>query len=463
MMQAEESVAAADGPARVAGQWLANAHAMDLPPEVVAAARTCLIDWFACTVAGMQDPLLDILQRLLKAWSPTGSAPLLSGGYAAPPFAAMFHSTAAHATDFDDTHIWTDAHFSGPTWAALLAHVKEGQDLDEQLLLRAFVAGFEVGARLGGRRLGHALLHRGFQATGLLGRLSAAAACSVLRGLDARHAAVALTIAGCQTSGLSTTVGTMLKPFQGGKTAFDAVISVDLASEGLTADPALLDHGGGPERSAGIGGLARALVQDGFAELTSPDFSSGWEILRNSIKAYPCLYSLNPVADAACRLSGQLKNKNIGAIKVYVGPSVPKVARYSRPTSSHEGRFSIEYCAVLGLLGRSYCDADFAPDVMSSVEVQRLIERVEVVPTEGRKMFNARIDVTLSTGETLVSDVPFVKGHPQNPLTSQELEAKFRMLVEPTLKSATGDLLQALNDFPMAGSISRAIALARGA
>ena len=55
--------AADDGPAMVAAAWLARAQDMDLPPEVVAAARTCLIDWFACTLAGTRDALRSRLQR----------------------------------------------------------------------------------------------------------------------------------------------------------------------------------------------------------------------------------------------------------------------------------------------------------------------------------------------------------------------------------------------------------------
>ncbi len=460
--QTATPVDAANGPAMVAAAWLSRAHDMDVPPEVVVSARTCLIDWFACTLAGTRDPLIDILRRRLREWAPTGSAPLLVGGQTTPPFAAMLHSAAAHAVDFDDTHIWTDAHFGGPTWSAVFSQLKQDGKADDQKMMRAFVAGFEVGARIGGRRMGHALLHRGFQATGMLGRLSAAAACSVMKNLDAGRSAVALTAAGCQTSGLSTTVGTMMKPFQGGKTAFDAVIAADLAAEeAFTADPSLFEIGGGPERVHGIGGLARAFVQDGFAEFAAPDYSSGWEILRNSIKPYPCLYSLNPVADAALELAPQISGRPVSRIRIFVGPSVPKVARYSRPATSHEGRFSVEYIAALGLLGSNYRDGDFEPEVMGSAPVQQLLSVSEVVPTEGRKMFNAAIEVTLASDEVLNADVPFVRGHPNNQITETELRSKFTMLVEPVIGARTSELFVVLSQFPRKGSIQRGFALCR--
>ncbi len=460
MTSSHRAVSQQDGPAWTAARWLAEVQGLELPAAVVDAARTCLMDWFACTLGGINDRLVSILQRRLKVWSPSGSAPLLTGGYSAPAFAALLHATAAHTTDFDDTHIWTDAHFSGPTWAAVLAQLGDKPEVSDAYLCQAFVAGFETGAKLGGRRLGHAMVHRGFQATAMLGRLSGAAACSVMAGLDAQHIAMALSIAGCQTAGLSISAGTMMKPFNGGKTAFDAVIAAELAAEGFVADPALFEKGGGEIGSQRIGGLARAFVQDGYAEFADPDFAAGWEILRNSTKAYPCLHGIGPVIDAARELSAQIAGRKIVKVRAYVGPSVPKIARYDRPATAHEGRFSIQYCAALGLLDRPFTERNFAPDVMHSPEVGQLVRRVEVVPTEGRKMYNAAVDVTLDSGEVLLADVPLGRGHPGRPLTTQELHTKFCMLVEPVLGSRTVELLHLLQEFPRNGTIRRAFAIA---
>ncbi len=452
-----------DGPAWAAASWLGAAHELALPAEVVDAARTCLIDWFACTLGGLHDPLVAMLQRRLAVWSPSGSALLLTGGNSAPAFAALLHSASAHTTDFDDTHIWTDAHFSGPTWAAVLSQINGASDMSDERLCKAFVAGFETGTKLGGRRLGHAMVHRGFQATAMLGRLSAAAACSVMAGLDAQRTAMALTIAGCQTAGLSIAAGSMMKPFQGGKTAFDGVIASELAAEGFTADPSLFEKGGGAIGSQRIGGLARAFVQDGFAEFAHPDFAAGWEILRNSSKAYPCLHGIGPVIDAARDLSAKIAGRRIVKVRAYVGPSLPKIARYDRPKTSHEGRFSIQYCAALGLLDRPFTADNFEPEVMHSDEMQHLMQQIEVVTVEGRKMYNAAVDATLESGEVVLADVPLGRGHPGRPLSASELEDKFSMLVEPVLGANTRQLIGILRDFPGNRTIQRAFECVRQA
>lgn len=445
-----------DGPAWAAARWIAEGRGRELPSEVIDAARVCLIDWFACTLGGTREPVVSLIQRRINAWSPTGIAPLLTGGFSAPAFAALLHSTAAHTTDFDDTHIWTDAHFSGPTWSAVFSQLGRHDGADDDLFCKAFVAGFEAGTKLGGRRLGHAMVHRGFQATALLGRLSAAAACSVITGLDADRIVMALTIAGCQTAGLSTAAGSMMKPFQGGKTACDGVMAAELAADGFAGDPSLFDVGGGTIGSKRIGGLARAFVQDGFAEFAYPEFSAGWEILRNSIKAYPCLHGLGPVIDAARELYPKIAGRKIERVRAYVGPSIPKIARYDRPTTSHEGRFSVQYVATLGLLGRSFAPENFEPEVMRAPQVDDLVRRVEIVPTEGRKMYNAAVDVTLESGEVLLADVPLGRGHPGRPLTDSEMEGKFRMLVEPALGTRTTEVLHILHEFPRPGTVKRA-------
>lgn len=449
------------GPALVAASWLADARVLPLPREVVDAARTCLVDWFACTLGGMNEPVTQIVRRRIASWAPSGSAPLLCGGDSTPCFAAMLHSTAAHTTDFDDTHIWTDAHFSGPTWAAVLSDVADTARVDDELFLRAFVAGFETGTKMGGRRLGHAMVHRGFQATAMLGRLSAAAACAVMKGLDAERIAMALTIAGCQTAGLSIAAGSMMKPYQGGKTAFDGVISADLAADGFTGDPRLFDAGGGSIGAKRIGGLARAFVQDGFAEFAVPDYSAGWEILRNSTKAYPCLHGLGPVVDAARDLHPRIAGRRVEKVRAYVGPSIPKIARYDRPQNSHEGRFSVQYVAALGLLDLPFTPRNFEAEVMFSPLVGDLVRRVEIVTVEGRKMYNAAVDVTLDTGEILLADVPLGRGHPGRPLTEGEMDAKFRMLAEPVLGERTSELLAVLHEFPVDGTLGRAFELVR--
>ena len=44
-----------------------------------------------------------------------------------------------------------------------------------------------------------------------------------------------------------------------------------------------------------------------------------------------------------------------------------------------------------------------------------------------------RLELTLRSGRQLVKEILYAKGHPRNPMTDTEIEAKFRRLAEPVL------------------------------
>lgn len=446
----EPSVQATAGPAVRAGDWLASVAFDGLPSSAVDAVRSSLIDWFACAIAGLDQAVTrTVAQRMLRYAAP-GPAALMMGGSTAAPMAAMIHATAAHALDYDDTHIWTDAHFGGPTWAALLA--SGGLVRDEDLCV-SYAAAVQVAARLAGRRLGHAMVQRGFQATGLLGRLSAAAGCSVLMKLDARRTATALSLAATQTAGLTGTFGTMAKPFQAGRTAFDGVLAADLAADGFAMSPALFDAGGG---------LARALVQDGFAQIADPDLGGEWEVSRISTKPYACLHGIHPSIDAARELHAGIAGRPIRSVRAFVAPGVPKIGHFRVPADPHEARFSVPFCVALGLTGRGTRLVDFGAAAVSNVQLRGLAERVEVVPVEGRRMYDAAIEVVLEDGTVLASDVPMARGHPARPLSAEELEAKFLDCAQGVPSATAGAILDALRTFPADGAAARALAIMNG-
>jgi 2-methylcitrate dehydratase PrpD len=146
---------------------------------------------------------------------------------------------------------------------------------------------------------------------------------------------------------------------------------------------------------------------------------------------------------------------------VFVGPAVPRIARYTHPATPLEAKFSVAYCVALGLLGRSAGIRDFDADVVDSAAVRALLDVIEVVPTEGRKMIDAGIEVTLDGGEVLRTEVPLARGHPGRPLAAGELRDKFMSLAEPVIGSRAGALHALLQAFPGRGVLRAAIGLVR--
>ena len=73
--------------------------------------------------------------------------------------------------------------------------------------------------------------------------------------------------------------------------------------------------------------------------------------------------------------------------------------------------------------------------------LRRLMERIAVVRnaelTQGYPAgIPNRLEVTLRSGEPLVHQVTFPRGHARNPMTDSEVETKFHSLADPVIPAA---------------------------
>ena len=87
-MHMKPSMPATLGPAARAGEWLAAVAFNGLPSSVVAATRSSLIDWFACAIAGLDEPVTRLVSERMLRYAPSGPAALMTGGSTAAPMAA---------------------------------------------------------------------------------------------------------------------------------------------------------------------------------------------------------------------------------------------------------------------------------------------------------------------------------------------------------------------------------------
>jgi len=424
--------------------YVAGTAARPLPPEVLEAARMCLADWIGVCIGAQAEPAAHAVRTVANAWNLQGHATLLLGGQSGAALAALCNGTLAHCLDFDDTYVQANTHTSAPVWAATLA-LGEETGASELEMLHAFVAGFEVSARVG-LGLGEAVTARGFHATGVFGRLGAAAACAALLKLDADVAQHALGAAATQAGGLTGSFGTMAKPFHAGKAAMDGVLSTQLAAAGFQAATQLLEPGGG---------LDSAIIQDHAHAIQPANFGSGWAILDNSFKPYAACHLTHPAIDAA-RGTG-LTPRELDAIR-HVQASVGALAhqvtggRNGAPSTGLEGKFDLRYCVALALHGRSLSAADFAQPLPPDAAVRATAAKVEVARDPEMGYASAAVRVELEGGGTRLCQVPVAKGHPGNPMTWDDMRAKFEDLVDASAGSRTQDIFDALRGFGRGGT-----------
>jgi 2-methylcitrate dehydratase PrpD len=412
-------------------EYIAGASQRPLPPEVTDMARMCLADWLGVAIGARDESAGHIVREVVAGWHSAGAATVLYGGTAAAPFAALANGTLAHCLDFDDTYVRAITHTSAPVWAAVLA-LGEEVGADESAILAAFVAGFEVAARIGDG-LGEPVSARGWHGTGVFGRLGAAAAASVLLRLNAERALNALGAAATQTAGLTASFGTMAKPFHAGKAAMDGVVAAQLAASGFEAATGLFEPGGG---------LDNALVQDHSVAI-SPVDPAGWRILDNSFKPYAACHLTHPAVDAARAMSpGANALAALKSARVEVGALANQITggKSGSPASPLEGKFDLKYCIALGLHGHDLSAADFREPWRPEPKVCATAQQIAVTVSPEMGFASSRLSLEFADGRHEVQHVPVAKGHPGNPMNWRDMEAKFTALTAPCLGQRSGAL-----------------------
>ena len=403
------------------GTFIAGCATRDYPETVLDAGRLCFADWLAVTIGAGGEDAGRIVRELVAKTGAPGRSTVLFGGTASAGSAALANGTLAHCLDFDDTHVGSNTHTSAPVWAATLA-VAEAQDAAEAQMLRAFITGFEISAHLG-FGMGQPLTARGWHATGTFGRIGAAAAAAALLALDRDRAMHALALAATQAGGLTGSFGTMAKPFHAGKAASDGVLAAELASAGLVGAPGVLEPGGG---------LERALVQDSGARIKPAQFET-WQILANSVKPYAACHLVHPAVDAA--RSAGLPVASIRRVRASVSPLAMQMTGHTdaRPATSLAAKFDLRYCVALALHGRPLSARDFLEPWDIDDAVAATAALVEPQPDGQVGYALARLDIESDGGRTSTHEITTAKGHPGNPVTWDDMWAKFHGLVSPRL------------------------------
>lgn len=131
--------------------WSTNLSFSSLPPEVISAATRSFYNWAGCTVGGSAHPATNIARKALARFSGPPTSRLLGSGEDVDAMhAALFNGIASHVHDYDDTHLDTIIHPTGPVASALLAMAESlERPVSGEEFLTALVAGVEAECKVG--------------------------------------------------------------------------------------------------------------------------------------------------------------------------------------------------------------------------------------------------------------------------------------------------------------------------
>ncbi len=426
-----------------ASRWLVDLELADLPAEVVADARLRVLDTLGVALAAVATPIGQSVREAALTLGTGRQARLLgTGEYLPASSAALVNGTLAHALDFDDTHNATVLHVSAVCVTTALALGESLRSSGAQLLV-AIVGGSELACRLA--LIAPGAFHRqGLHPTGLLGALSAALIAAKLMGLDAQRTAAAAGIAGSQGAGIleSLTDGTAVKTLHPGWAAHSGVIAARLAAADFTGPATVVEGRFGLFRSHLPG---ESLVFDSALER----LGSHWEMLTTSYKPYPCAHVIHPYVDAMLALVAAhgIEPEAIDSIEATVSPfAIPIVceprAQKLRPATPTHARASLPYAIAAVVIRGSLDVAAYAQDAISDARIPVVAERISIRVDEHpqpRDSFRGAIRVWLSDGREFTHVENNNRGSRANPLSREDLEAKFRSCADGTLSAGRMD------------------------
>jgi 2-methylcitrate dehydratase PrpD len=396
-----------------------------LPKNAVNTAKKSLLDWIGCALGAVRDPSIKLMADWVGEMGGNEQASILGSGVKTNVLqAALTNGMMAHVLDYDDAQSVVRTHPGAPLVAAVLA-VAERDRLSGAHLITSLIAGYEVTIRIG-LALGKEYYERGWHATSILGRFGAAAGGGKLLGLDGNQMGCALGLAATQAGGLRDAFGTMAKSFHAGKAAMDGLISASLAYKGFSGPSDILDE---------TAGFAAVFSSQYDVRKITDGLGEAYQILSTSFKPYAACLLVHPVIDALIGLRKEEVSDplSISEIEITVAPLNIKVTGNPDPVDCLQAKFSLQFVAALALLYGRANETDFTSQTIHDVSVRDLMKRVRLVADASLGETEAHVRILRRDGGARERHVTSPKGEPANPMTFQEIEAKFMDLAEPVI------------------------------
>ncbi|MCW5604001.1 MAG: MmgE/PrpD family protein, partial [Burkholderiales bacterium] len=285
-------------------------------------------------------------------------------------------------------------------------------------------------------RLGRALFPKhydeGWHITATLGTVGAAAAGSVVLGLDSARAAHALGMAATQASGLRAMLPNPCKSFNIGKAAAAGTLAVLLAEAGFESEPHALEA---------KFGLFDVFGWPADAAAVTEGLGKDYVVSEVSLKPYPCGVVIHPVIDACLEMPQTLVPAQIHTVTIAIHPRTRELAGRQHPDSAITGRFSLFHAAALALTRRSaglaaFDEADVCDPVLAALRGRMEVETdPQLLPRQ------ARVCVVLNDGTRLERAIEHPSGSPARPLSDTQLHGKFVELAARAMNTGAAENL----------------------
>jgi len=427
----------------------------DLTPQTVHQVKRVLVDTVACAMGGYLSEPAKIATQLARTVTSTLPSRIMgTKDCSSPDMAGFANSVMVRYLDYNDISVGGHPSDSIPGALAMADYLGS----DGRSVITSIVVNYEVG-----RRVGDYVQHALGWDHGILRSLGAACAAGKIMGLDQEHMSHAISLAVVPNLALGQTrVGelSMWKGCAGPIGTRAGIFAAQLAQQGMT----------GPfEPFDGSEGLWAKMLDNPVR------LEGGWgepySINDTRLKFFPSQGGTQGPTGLAVELHSQISTSaEIEAIRIYL-PSGLLLRAVSEPEKWHPktretADHSIPYLVAVALQDGAVTPDSFSPQRIQDPVLGALIDRMNVeADAEYTRRYpdeiNCRIEITTTSGKQLAAHATYPKGHPRNPMTDAEIDAKFRSLSAELLAPRQYDralsLLWSLEDQPNLGELFDAL------
>lgn len=406
----------------------------DLDEKVVHEAKRRIIDTIACAIGAYNStPVKTVRKDAILTTSKKSATILGTKNKTSPQLASFVNTTMSRYLDFMDTYFYNGEIVHPEDNICSILAVAESEKRNGKDVLLATVLAYEICCRL----VDFANIRRRGWDHVIWITISTAAAISKILELPDKKTAEAISIAMSSNIPLRQIRVGGLSMWKGLAVAYSAMagtFAANLARLGIT---------GPKEVFEGKHGFFNQVT--GKADLSIDNFcKSGdkFKILEVHIKNYPSEINSQSAIEAALEVRKRIKKiDDIKEINVETFTTAYEIiADQSKwnPTNRETADHSLPYIVCAALIDGEITEKQFSSKRISDSKLRDLMQRTNVSPSEECDadyypgMPNI-VEVVMKSGEKYSSKVVHYRGSYRNPMSDEELEAKFKILTKKFL------------------------------
>ncbi|HEY84873.1 MAG TPA: MmgE/PrpD family protein [Chloroflexi bacterium] len=423
-------------------EFAANLQFEDIPADAIKEAKRFLLDSMGCALAAVNNDDMAAMYRFTEKLGGTPEATVIGTGHKTnAPNAALMNCLLTRALDYNDIYWEQDpSHPSDIIGAALAAAEANGKTGADALV--AILIAYELelrwchAAEPGAREVGwhHATLTQ-FVSPLVAGRMY---------DLDIDQLVAATGISGSSHFTLGGVVAghlTNMKNTADPMASQAGVFAALMAREGYSGPVEVIE---------GKEGLMEVLNNVTWhPEELLKGLGETFLITRCAYKAFPTeALTHQPITAAlTIRQEQNLSAEDIAEVLVETttrGADILSDPSKYKPETRETADHSLPYVVAAALADGHVLPSSFSDEKLKDPAIWDLLGKIKVIADpEIDALFpglkRARVTITTTFGDKYTAKIDYAKGAPENPLTDEELIAKFRANAEGVLNKEQQD------------------------